>query len=40
MAGGQYGQGASKGNEVRGYRLPPPPFFLLEFTYDFGFLSR
>jgi len=28
MAGGREGQGASKGNGVRGHRLPSPPCFV------------
>jgi len=28
MAGGQEGQGARKGNGVRGHRLPSPPCFV------------
>jgi len=35
MAGRQEGQGARKGNGVRGHRLPSPPCFCLEFAYVF-----
>ena len=35
MAGGRYGQGAGKGNWVRGHCLPSPSFFFLEVTYVF-----
>ena len=35
MTGGRQGQGAGKGDVVRGYRLPLPPCFFLEFTYVF-----
>jgi len=34
-AGGWQGQGARKGNGVRGHRLPSQPCFLFEFTYVF-----
>jgi len=35
MAGGREGQGARKGNGVRGHRLPSPPCFCLKFDYVF-----
>jgi len=35
MAGGRQGQGARKGNGVRGHRLPSPPYFFSEFAYVF-----
>ena len=35
MAGGRYGQGARKGNRVRGHHLPSPPNLILEFTCVF-----
>jgi len=35
MAGGREGQGARKGNGVRGHRLPSPPYFCSEFAYVF-----
>ena len=40
MAGGREGQGASKGNGVRGHRLPSPPCFVQNLLKYFGFLSR
>jgi len=40
MAGGREGQGARKGNGVRGHRLPSPPCFVQNFLMYFGFLSR
>jgi len=40
MAGGREGQGARKGNRVRGYRLPSPPCFVQNLLMHFGFLSR
>ena len=42
MAGGWEGQGARKGNGVRGHRLPSPPChkFVENFSRYFGFLSR
>jgi len=40
MAGGQEGQGARKGNGVRGHRLPSPPCFVQSLLMYFGFLSR
>ena len=40
MAGGQEGQGARKGNGVRGHRLPSPPSFVQNLLKYFGFLSR
>ena len=40
MAGGREGQGARKGNGVRGHRLPSPPYFVQNFRMYFGFLSR
>jgi len=35
MTGGREGQGAGKGNGLRGHRLPSPTCFFLEFTYVF-----
>ena len=32
MAGGREGQGARKGNGVRGHRLPSPPWVVSEFA--------
>jgi len=40
MAGGREGQGARKGNGVRGHRLPSPPCFVQNLFRYFGFLSR
>jgi len=40
MAGGRAGQGARKGNGVRGHRLPSPPCFVWKLLMCFGFLSR
>ena len=40
MAGGREGQGARKGNGVRGHRLPSPPCFVQNSLKYFGFLSR
>ena len=40
MAGGREGQGARKGNGVRGHRLPSPPCFVQNLLTYFGFLSR
>ena len=40
MAGGQEGQGARKGDGVRGHRLPSPPWFVQNLLKLFGFLSR
>jgi len=40
MAGGWEGQGARKGNGVRGHCLPSPPCFVQNLLMDFGFLSR
>ena len=40
MAGGREGQGARKGNGVRGHRLPSPPCFVQNLLMYFGFLSR
>jgi hypothetical protein len=40
MAGGREGQGARKGNGVRGHRLPLPPCFVQNLLMYFGFLSR
>jgi len=40
MAGGREGQGARKGNGVRGYLLPSPPCFVQKLLMYFGFLSR
>jgi len=39
-AGGWEGQGARKGNGVRGHRLPSPPYFVQNLLKYFGFLSR
>jgi len=39
MAGGREGQGARKGNEVRGHRMPSPPCFVQNLLVYFGFLS-
>ena len=40
MAGGREGQGARKGNGLRGHRLPSPPCFVQNVNMYFGFLSR
>jgi len=40
MAWGREGQGARKGNGVRGHRLPSPPCFVLNLLMYFVFLSR
>jgi len=40
MAWGREGQGARKGNGVRGHRLPSPPCFVQNLLKYFGFLSR
>ena len=42
MAEGQEGQGARKGNGVRGHRLPSPPCFasVQNLLMYFGFPSR
>ena len=40
MAGGLEGQGARKGNGVRGHHLPLPPCFVQNLLMYFGFLSR
>jgi len=40
MAGGREGQGARKGNGVRGHRLPSPSCFVQNLLMYFGFLSR
>jgi len=40
MAGWREGQGARKGNGVRGHCLPSPPCFLQNLLMYFGFLSR
>ena len=40
MAGEWEGQGARKGNGVRGHRLPSPPCFVSNLLMYFGFLSR
>ena len=40
MAGGREGQGARKGNGVRGHCLPLQPFFVQNLPKCFGFLSR
>jgi len=40
MAGGQEGQGASKGDGARGHRLPSPPWFVQNLLKYFGFLSQ
>ena len=37
MAGGREGQGARKGNGVRGHRLPSPPCFVQNLLGYFGF---
>jgi len=40
IIGGREGQGARKGNEVRGHRLPSPPCFVKNLFMYFGFPSR
>jgi len=40
IAGGREGQGARKGNGVRGHRFPSPPCFVQNSLMYFGFLSR
>jgi len=40
IAGGREGQGARKGNGVRGHRLLSPPCFVQNLLKYFGFLSR
>ena len=40
IAGGREGQGARKGDGVRGHRLPSPPWFVQNLLKYFGFLSR
>ena len=40
MVGGREGQGARKGNWVRGHRLPSRPCFVQNLFNYFGFLSR
>ena len=40
MAWVREGQGARKGNWVRGHRLPSPPCFVWNLLMYFGFLSR
>ena len=40
MAGGQEGQGARKGNGVRGHRLPSLTCLVQNLLMYFGFLSR
>ena len=40
MAGGQEGQGARKGDGVRGHCLPSPPWFVQNLLKYFGFLSQ
>jgi len=40
MAGAREGQGARKGNGVRGHRLPSPPYFVQNLLMYFGLLSR
>ena len=39
MAGGREGEGARKGNGVRGHRLPSSPWFVQNLLKHFGFLS-
>jgi len=39
-AGGQEGQGARKGNGVRGHHLPSPPCFVQNLLIYFGFPSQ
>jgi len=40
MAGGREGQGARKGNRVKGHRLPSPPCFVQNLLKYVDFLSR
>ena len=40
MAGGREGQGARKGDGLRGHRLPSPPWFVQNLLKYFGFLSQ
>ena len=40
MAGGQEGQGARKGDGVRGHCLPSPAWFVQNLLKYFGFLSQ
>jgi hypothetical protein len=40
MAGGREGQGARKGNGVRGHRLPSPPWVVQNLLKYLGFLSQ
>ena len=40
MTGGREGQGARKGNGVRGHWLPSPLFFVQNLLKYFGFLCR
>ena len=40
MAGGGEGQGARKGNGVRGHRLPSPPWVVQNLLKYLGFLSQ
>ena len=40
MAGGREGQGARKGNGVRGHRLTSPPWFVQNLLKYFDFLSQ
>jgi len=40
MGGGREGQGARKGNGVRGHRLPSPPWVVQNLLKYLGFLSQ
>ena len=40
MAGGREGQGARKGDGVRGHHLPSPPWFVQNLLKYFGLLSQ
>ena len=40
MVGGRKGQGARRGNGVRGNRLPSPPWVVQNLLKYLGFLSR
>ena len=40
MGGGREGQGARKGDGVRGHRMPSPPWFVQNLLKYFGFLSK
>ena len=40
LAGGREGQGARKGNGVRGHRLPSPPCLVQNLLMYFGFPSQ